>query len=703
MRAVWIQAAHALVRSRQPNAQPLQRWSSRVAHRGGSRTALAAVPLAILSALMFSPAVLSTLTSISVTPKNQNISTGQTQQYTATGTYGYASTNNITNQMTWSSSNTSLATINSSGLATAVAAGTTTISATLSGKTGSASLTVSNPIATGVFCGGSNAVATLPNCDPNNPTANTVFDTTLPDTSSYTVVQVNTGGDLQTAINNASCSPNGTVIKLQAGATSSSGPYNLPNRTCAAGQWIIIQSDSSSIPAPGTRVSPSDAGNMPKIQSTGGLPSITASQGANHYRFIGVEFNAVYPGIEVVALIDLDAGFTSISQEAKYIIFDRCYIHGDTNLSHDYRRGISLQVQFGAVIDSYINQFHDTNTDSQTVTTWNGTGPFKIVNNYLSASGENFISGGSGTTIVGQTPADFEIRHNHFFKPTVWRGTAIVTKNLFELKNAQRVLVDGNVFEYTWLSGQTGFALVFTPAQFQDGPQAKVVDVTFTHNIVRHAASGLQLTGGDVGSGLGVQRALFQNNLFDDINGTTWGPDAAGTFAQTGPNGSTGYPQTIVYDHNTIFESGGQLSSAYTFYSSGVVRFVITKFKFTNNIINHGKKGILDGDRGLSDGTPTLSSYCPGGYVWNKNVIINGTALASIYPAGTLFAVPNQTAVKFANFGGADYRLCQGVGNPLPGCAGASPYALAGTDGKNIGADINSINSATAGVIHVHD
>ena len=36
-------------------------------------------------------------------------------------------------------------------------------------------------------------------------------------------------------------------------------------------------------------------------------------------------------------------------------------------------------------------------------------------------------------------------------------------KNLFELKNAQRVLIESNVFEYNWAESQNGFAILFTP------------------------------------------------------------------------------------------------------------------------------------------------------------------------------------------------------------------------------------------------
>jgi uncharacterized protein YjdB len=83
-----------------------------------------------------------TLSSISVTPANPTINVGATQQFTATGTYSDGSTQNITGQVTWSSSNSGVATISSTGLATGAGMGTSTISASLGGVTGSTTLTV---------------------------------------------------------------------------------------------------------------------------------------------------------------------------------------------------------------------------------------------------------------------------------------------------------------------------------------------------------------------------------------------------------------------------------------------------------------------------------------------------------------------------------------------------------------------------------
>src|SRR5208337_5252670 len=87
-----------------------------------------------------------TLSSITVTPANPSIilatGTTQTQQFTATGIYSDGSTKDLTASVIWSSSATSIATITSGGNATVLAYGTTIISATFVGITGSTALTV---------------------------------------------------------------------------------------------------------------------------------------------------------------------------------------------------------------------------------------------------------------------------------------------------------------------------------------------------------------------------------------------------------------------------------------------------------------------------------------------------------------------------------------------------------------------------------
>jgi plastocyanin len=84
--------------------------------------------------------------SITVMPANPTIAPGATEQFMAMGSFPDGTTQDITSQVTWASANVAVATISnasgSQGLATGVAAGTSTISASLGGVVGSTVLNV---------------------------------------------------------------------------------------------------------------------------------------------------------------------------------------------------------------------------------------------------------------------------------------------------------------------------------------------------------------------------------------------------------------------------------------------------------------------------------------------------------------------------------------------------------------------------------
>jgi hypothetical protein len=89
------------------------------------------------------------LVSLAVTPAAPSILLGNSQQFTATGTFSDGSTQNLTTSVSWSSSTTSVATISNvsgnQGLASSVATGSTTIAATSGSIGGSTTLTVNSP------------------------------------------------------------------------------------------------------------------------------------------------------------------------------------------------------------------------------------------------------------------------------------------------------------------------------------------------------------------------------------------------------------------------------------------------------------------------------------------------------------------------------------------------------------------------------
>ena len=76
------------------------------------------------------------VTAVSVNPSSATVSPGSTQQFTAVARYTDGSQKDVTQSAAWSTSNSSVATIHSGGMASAVALGTTAVTATLNNSAG---------------------------------------------------------------------------------------------------------------------------------------------------------------------------------------------------------------------------------------------------------------------------------------------------------------------------------------------------------------------------------------------------------------------------------------------------------------------------------------------------------------------------------------------------------------------------------------
>lgn len=480
-------------------------------------------------------------------------------------------------------------------------------------------------------------------------------------------ITVPSGGDLQGALDSASP---GDVIELEAGATFT-GPFTLPGKS--GSDWITIRTSTpdAQLPAPGTRIDPSHAPLLPKIVVPDNVGSaIGTAAGAHHYRLVGLEVSPE-PGAFAYNVIDLGSGTQSPADLPHHIIIDRCYVHGDPTVGA--RRGVGLNSGEAAIIDSWFADFMEVGADTQAIAGWGGPGPYKIVNNHLEGAAENVMFGGADPAMADTVPSDITICANHFFKPTAWRSTSWSVKNLFELKNARRVLVAGNVFENNWADAQVGFAIVLTPRN-QDGtaPWSTIEDVTFVYNVVRHSGSGLTALGEDSNhSSQQQQRLVVQHNLFEDIDRAAWGGDGR-VFQVVTPN----LPVVgLKIDHNTVTEVGN------AFLVAGDTVAVAQGFWFTNNVVPRGDYGAFGSGQG--EGTQALDHYFPG-HVFTHNAIVGASAAS--YPAGNFFPA-TMADVGFVDFAGGDYSL-----------AGSSPYADAATDGGDLGADMAALLAATGGV-----
>jgi hypothetical protein len=119
-------------------------------------------------------------------------------------------------------------------------------------------------------------------------------------------------------------------------------------------------------------------------------------------------------------------------------------------------------------------------------------------------------------------------------------------------------------------------------------------------------------------------------------------------------------------------------------------------FFFTNSIVNAGTYPVWS-----TGGGPTNCAYydkplttfnaCFSPYSFASNAVVASTSSfpPSLWPSGNFFPA-SAAAIRFANYNGGnggDYHLQR-----------SSRYKGAGTDGKDLGADVDAIHSATAGV-----
>lgn len=470
-------------------------------------------------------------------------------------------------------------------------------------------------------------------------------------------ITVRKGGDFQAALNQAK---SGDIVILEAGATFR-GNFILPNKQ--GNEFITIRSSAadSQLPPAETRIDPKKyATVLPKIITVNSDPAISTAKNAHHYRFIGVEVSTDTDKY-VYNLVMLGVENQQMNEIPHHIEIDRSYIHA--GLKGKTRRGIALNNSETIIKNSHISGFAYPSEETQAIAGWFGPGPYKILNNYLDAGAENIMFGGSTPNIKGLIPSDIEVRGNLMTKPLEWRDK-VGTKCSFELKNARRVTVSGNVIENSFYENAVRLTV-----RGEDGtaPWATIEDVVMENNIIRNSGGGINILGKDEYGASGImKRVKIVNNLFLDIDSTKWGGD--GRFI------TISHGEDITIANNTVFHNGNVITA----HGDSSKRLI-----FRDNIFANNNYGIYGDGTGI--GKATLAKYFPDG-VFSGNIIVNSNNLSKsdvFIPAQNFYA-QNFDAVGFVNYKNGDYRL------------GTSSFKGKGANGKDPGVDFSQFEKLLA-------
>jgi PKD repeat protein len=427
--------------------------------------------------------------------------------------------------------------------------------------------------------------------------------------------------DFQAALNAAQP---GDCLDLTAGQEWK-GNFVLPRRSCTATTgWITIQTKGIA-DAPGTRMTPTAAKGFARITTPNNQYAIGAPASTCRWQLVhlNIQVDPAFAGLNYNLMLVGDGGWggggeinLSLATQPTDFIIRRSWIHGQptTNLVRCVAvNGIRL-----AVADNWIDDCHAKGFDSQAVEGWNGAGPILVTNNFLAGAGENVMFGGADPAIPALVPADLTITGNHVYKDPLWKGVWSI-KNLFELKDARRIRIAGNVFENVWADAQVGMAIVFKssiggdPTKTFQGTQ----DVTFEYNVVRRAHRGFNIQGMDC-SGQActdtiVSRVMAQHNLFTEI-GTTNGVTPSDGWLMLFGNGMR---DVIVRNNTMVSNTPGYGLSLYMAYDIGKWNNV----RFSRNIFAGMSYYAIAADCPQNVGTAALNCIIGSTWTWRDNVV----------------------------------------------------------------------------------
>ena len=495
------------------------------------------------------------------------------------------------------------------------------------------------------------------------------------------------GSCLQNAIDSAGL---GDTILLASGETyNAAAGFRLRAKGVGSG-WIVIQPiGTANVPVPGIRISPS--ATLPKITSSSGpvfTTEVDATNGPTHYyRLMGLEIAASQPN---QTLIRIGSGTeTTLSSLPEQIVIDRCYLHGTAPAPA--LKGVIANGKNIAVVDSYISDVRSAAYDSTGFNVWNGTGPFKVVNNHIEAASEAIMFGGAKAMIQDLVPSDVEIRQNHLYKPRSWNpadpsfaGTKYVTYNPVQLKGTRRAIVEGNVIENQWdfTNGDyadlwTGIAVVLEPGRsVSASPWDQVSDISVRSNIILNSPGGM-IVGGWNRNVVSEQstRIEIRNNLI-----TGGDSNHSNIFVQNGT-------EDVAITHNTVDGMGDVLLMDETPNGGLIV---------ANNIARHNVRGVFGCEArgigwGCDAGSPSwtgaaaLARYAPD-YQFAGNVI-SGVPPNIVFPPGNSYPA-DWGGIGFVDPNTGNYTLAVG-----------SLYRNGATDGSDPGIDMNVLTQRTNGVV----
>lgn len=567
-------------------------------------------------------------------------------------------------------------------------------------------------------------IATLPRVTPN---------AAEPTTFGYTTLTVGkTGGtynyaEITQAISAAQSLPSGSGVIIEVNAEPTAyAPITLGAHNQTGFIWIRPRTRVKSY---GQRLVQSDKTLLPKIQANGTIAQrcIYVNNTAARWRLEGLYcYGTAVPAsgnYQITGMIYHEtAGDGSAYPQS--VFYDRMYVEGlgrNSNQAPNQWTNPGMYVDGAdiAVTGCHIEGINRISNDSQAILIVKGPGAFLFENNFMESDGENFMSGGGSAynNPAELLPRDITFRRNHLRKRLTWKDDLIAglttasVKNLFELKNAEYVLVEDNIFENNWRQAQVGQAFIFKSVN-QNPPtawsfHARCRDVVFRRNWTINTPGVFDLVaiaaqGSQDNSYYETRRFVIHDNIFlflgfDNYTtgGATTNPPGnpvrricrlySNAFPLSEPNGRGGQTiatQEVHMENNTFV---GNVTAVLEWLGQASVTHKAISWKFKNNIFAPGQYAFYGGGAYVQRMVDCFNGIATSWEV-EGNAFVGHTFNANWHPPNNFWGGTGGTAVNnytgmFVNDTATDlasrnYTIASG--HVLKG---------AGTDGTDVGCD----------------
>lgn len=459
---------------------------------------------------------------------------------------------------------------------------------------------------------------------------------------------------LQAAIN--SFQP-GDVLLLAPGSVFS-GNFTIPNKGGST-SWLIIQTDTT-VSLPNGRMTRSLAANyrLARIETPNAAPAISYDFGAHHVRLTLLEVTVGPNASGLNALVRIGDGVANghdtPAKTPHDLVLDRNFIHGSATAN--VKRCILANGSLLAIDGNTIDECHDSGSDSQAILAYNGAKGILIRGNHLAAGHEVVAFGGANPADTTMSARDITVIGNYITRPVAWKKVW-QSKNLLETKYVSRLLIEGNVFENSWVDAQDAFALVLKSENAGGWPWSQSADITVRLNRFTCIAGWLNVSGKGSNSGtqpnIRAARFTITDNLVENVNTPTCNGDGNVIQLLAGV-------EDVVLAHNTI------VNPTRSNFLVVLDNPAATRLAIHSNTGNRGAMGVKAG--GLAEGSPSLDVTAPGS-LFAANLLTGTWG----YNAGNCGAYPATTT-----------------------CLATPPAMLPlGFDGRLVGADTAAVAAAT--------